>query len=159
MTFHKLYISSSSHYNEALCLSTVCQFVSFHIINISGIPYWLKYYSQTSMYFIRGRESNDSFSFFFLWALLSSAPEGFVCVCVCVGMRMCMPFRCRNGEKRGKWWSVHVCTFTHANHTGLRFTIMGWITINVALIREAFMCGRQRGAPGDLWNLQVAWRT
>lgn len=42
-----------------------------------------------------------------------------------------------------------------ARCTGLRFTIMGGITINVALIRVAFMCGRHGGAPGDLWNLQV----
>lgn len=39
MAFRKLRISSSSHYNEAIFLSTACQFVSFHVNNKSDIPH------------------------------------------------------------------------------------------------------------------------
>lgn len=53
MAFCKLRVSSSSHYNEAILLSTECQFVSFHVINKSDVPHWLRHYSNTLMFFIK----------------------------------------------------------------------------------------------------------
>lgn len=45
--------------------------------------------------------------------------------------------------------STHSCM-----HINARLGIMGRVAITVILIREAFMCGRLRGAAGDLWKLQ-----
>lgn len=72
---------------------------------------------------------------------------------VCIGTHM--PFRYRNGEMEGQ---VMECSCVHFHICTLHWPEVyyhGGITINVALIRVAFMCGRHGGAPGDLWNLQV----
>lgn len=91
----------------------------------------------------------------------SLGTSAFICtrgisMCVCVSVWACScacvsDIEMENGYVRD---GVLVRTLS-CMHTCPRLLITGWIAINVALIREAFMCGIRRRAPGDLWNLQV----
>lgn len=155
MAFHKLRISSSSHYNEAICRSTVCQFVSFHIINISDVPRWVKYYSQTLMYFIKA--GNPPTADFFSGHFGFHLHQRNFCALACtrVHARTHVKYRNRGKGKRGS----RALVLAHLRvPTSPRLIIMGWVAINVALISKAFMCGGLRRAAGDLWKLQERWR-
>lgn len=95
--------------------------------------------------------------------IYSLGTYAFICtrgisMCVCGHVGICVKYR--NREKRKERLECRVCARS-CMHTSLRLIIMGWVAINVALIREAFMCGGLRRVPGDLWKTagEIAQRT
>lgn len=142
--------SSPPHYNQAIFPSTVCQFVSFRVINKSDaltmsdiLPSLLVPWCTSLRQGIHWHKLSFSGHFCFhrhqrnlsAWARTFTRAYGHVCEL------SRMSVRSRNGKPRS--WCVCACA------PGLGLIIVEWVAINVTLIRKAFYVMRtKKGAAG-----------